>query len=466
MKSYKIAMAAVVALLASIAALGQTSTSSPGTGGLGIWNLGWPPQQVVPPNTPPVKPPPQQPLGPNQYFKTEKECIGGQFYNVKYKVTKNADGSTFSQFQSKTATGEDCSQSTDPNGNSAPNVDPHDSILYKLRHPGSFNSNNNTTTNPYGATFAPLPPPQLNLTSAHASSSPASTAFTLTLPYRSLPAPPLYTVTDQALEPEPNCLSRANPTMIAVNHSNATVTRTNLCTDQVVAVIQVATNPLQVQVTPDGSQAVVTSYDNAISFISTDTNKVVNTINTDPEFTPSGLAVSPDGTYALVTNYEPAGPGGAELALVDIANHKIVSTHDLDADYPQSVFLNPDATLAWVTYPWVDLVEVIDVYTGNVNQAFNVTEPFGVAFNPTGTVAYISSGGGGVYALETTTYKEIGSVSTAAGSSDLLVSPEGDSVLVNNNLANSITIFDAGTFKSQTFSTPGMPRGAVLVPAQ
>ena len=31
---------------------------------------------------------------------------------------------------------------------------------------------------------------------------------------------------------------------------------------------------------------------------------------------------------------------------------------------------------------------------------------------------------------------------------------------------NSITIFDAGTFSSQTFSVPGMPRGAVLVPTQ
>ncbi|HEX5226441.1 MAG TPA: YncE family protein [Bryobacteraceae bacterium] len=463
MRTYKIFL---LALVASLGAWGQSSTSSPGTGGLGIWNLGWPPQQVVPPNTPPVKPPPQQPLGPNQSWKTEKECIGGQFYNVKYKVTKNADGSTFSQFDSKTATGEDCSQSTDPNANSAPNVKPQDSILYKLRHPGSFNSNNNTTTSPYSYNFTPLPPPTQNLRAHAATPGPAPTAFTMTLPYRSLPAPPLYNLADQALEPQPNCLSQLNPTVITVNHSSSTVTRSNLCTDQIVAVIQVPSNPLQVEVTPDGSQAVVTSYDNGITFISTTTNKVTSTINTPFDFTPSGIAISPDGTYALVTNYEPAGPGGAALALVDIANQKIVSTHDLDADYPQSVFLNPDATLAWVTYPWVDLVEVIDVGTGNVNQAFNVSEPFGVAFNPTGTVAYISSGGGGVYALETTTYKQIGSVGTAVGSSDLLVSPEGESVLVNNNLANSITIFDAGTFASQTFSVPGMPRGAVLVPTQ
>ena len=461
MRNCRVIFVASGGLLASFAASGQSSTASPGTGGIGIWNLGWPPQQVVPPNTPPVTPPPQQPLGPNQSYKTEKECIGGQFYNVKYKVTKNADSSTLTEFQSKTPLGEDCSQSTDPNGNSAPNVDPHDSILYKLRHPGSFNSNNNTTATPYN--FTPLPPPTQNLR-AHA--APAPTAFTLTLPYRSLPTPPLYTVTDQALEPEPNCLSQLNPTMIAVNHSNATVTRSDLCTDQVVAIIQVTSNPLQTQVTPDGSQAIVTSYDNAISFISTTTNKVTATINTPAEFTPSGLAISPDGTYALVTNYEPAGPGGAALAVVDIANQKIASMINLDADYPQSVFLNPDATLAWVTYPWVDLVEVIDVETGNVNETFSVTEPFGVAFNPTGTVAYISSGGGAVYALNATTYQQIGSVNTAGGSSDLLVSPEGDSVLVNNNLSDSITIFDAGTFSSQTFSVPGMPRGAVLVPTQ
>src|SRR6202043_3084893 len=99
---------------------------------------------------------------------------------------------------------------------------------------------------------------------------------------------------------------------------------------------------------------------------------------TDGNTFPSGLAISPNGEYALVTNYNNVSQA---LLVVDVASKAVASTIPLDRIFPQSVYLNPDATLAWVTYPWVNAVEVIDILTGTVNYALNVITPYDVAFN-------------------------------------------------------------------------------------
>ena len=180
--------------------------------------------------------------------------------------------------------------------------------------------------------------------------------------------------------------------MLATAHIDATVNRYNLCTGASIATISVAPLPLQVRVTPDGAQAIVTSYQNAITFIDTNTNKVSAKIQTDPNFTPSGIAIAPDGSYALVTNYE--APPLAYLAVVDIPSKTVTRKITLDTAFPQSVYLNPDGLLAWVTYPWNSRVDVIDILTGVTVHSFVFSTPYSVAFNPTGTVAYVAGGEG------------------------------------------------------------------------
>lgn len=138
----------------------------------------------------------------------------------------------------------------------------------------------------------------------------------------------------------------------------------------------------------------MTNYQNAITFIDTNTNKVSNTIQTDSNFTPSGIAISSDGAYALVTNYEP--PPDAFLAVVDIAGKTISRTIPLDTEYPQSVYINPDGTLAWVTFPWDNRVEVIDIMTGMLVRALVFETPYSVAFNLIHSRWRICRGGIGV----------------------------------------------------------------------
>jgi len=318
----------------------------------------------------------------------------------------------------------------------------------------------------FGPTTGPAPdrigPPGASRLSARATAS--GSTFTLTLPFRDLPSGPLAT---EVTSPAPwKCNSSANPTFFRVFHIDDVVTRYSLCQVAPIASIPVPDLPLQVRVTPDGSQAIVTSYSGAVTFINTATNAVSGSVQTpsDPNFAPDGLAISPDGSYALVTNYL-ARPY-SYLAVIDTASRQITSKIALDTDYPESVFINPDGTLAWVTYPWNNVVEVVDILTGTITELLRVTQPFSIVFNPTGTRAFVSSGAGSVQVIDTSTYATIQSVPADLGAMDLLISPDGGYVTVNNSQAQSVTLIDTRTLTATTTNIGGTPEGAALVPSQ
>jgi len=289
-------------------------------------------------------------------------------------------------------------------------------------------------------------------------------AFTYTLPFRNLPAGPQ--ITGASVAPSPTCNTNLNPTDFRVYHVDNVVKRTDMCTGQAVATIKVPALPLQVKVTPDGSTAVVTSYSGAVTFIDTGTNQVTGsvTVPSDPNFTPSGVAISPDGAYALVTNYE--APPDSYLLVIDLAAQKVTQRIALDNEYPQSVFINPDGTLAWIFYPWVNSVEVMDILTGTLVESFILTEPFSMAFNATGTQAFLSSALGSVWVLDTKTYALIKTIPADFGATDLQLSLDGAFIIVNNSSAHSVTVIETASLTATTTNISGAPQGAALVPTQ
>jgi YVTN family beta-propeller protein len=303
----------------------------------------------------------------------------------------------------------------------------------------------------------------LSLTKSSGAATTPPGAFAFTLPFRELGAAPLL------LAPPPNvaamCLSSVNPTYWQTAHTDNQVLRFDTCTGATIATVNVTALPLEIRVTPDGTQAIVTHFSSAVSFIDTSTNAVTNVLQLPLYFTPSGLAISPDGRYALITNLEPAGPGGATMGVIDIASRTLTSTFPLDTDYPRSVYINPDATLAWVVYPFNNQVEAIDLLTGIVVRTFRIEGPESVAFNATGTVVYVAEGGG-VQVIDARTYDLGAFVPTGDGAGDLLVTPDGAYVVVHNAGASSISVIDTQTLAVSTVMVSGPPRGIVAVPLQ
>ena len=386
------------------------------------------------------------------------KCVNG--YWVFYRYYKTYPGVNGFKLQTgEFPTNKPCppKQSVDPKGNPAPNSK---STAQPVQN--GQNSSQGSTPPPAGSGSKgkAIGRPFMLRSAKVASASAAPLDFTL--PYRALPFLPFFGEPDPTIDT--SCASQLNPTAYSVDHINATVTLYNICTSDSLAVINVTSNPLQIRITPDASQAIVTSYDNAITFIDTTTNQVTKTVQTDPGFFPSGIAISPDGSYALITNYDDRAP---ELGVLDIASQSITSTIPLTTSYPQSVFINPDGTLAWVTYPWNDFVDVIDIMTGVLVQHLNIDTPFDVAFNPTGTAAYIASGTGSVVVMDTATYTQTASVPAGQGAFDLSVSLDGHTVTLNNYLDGTITLFDTRlTPFSITMSAGANPRGVANVPLQ
>jgi DNA-binding beta-propeller fold protein YncE len=302
--------------------------------------------------------------------------------------------------------------------------------------------------------------PQVEGSAARRASAASSGPFKLQMPFRAIPFAPLYPTS--AFPSPPPCDPNNNATAVVVNHALGSVTRLTGCTDDILAVIPVVSNPLQVDFTPDGSLALVTSYDSAISFIDMTTNKVVKTLVTAPDVHPSGIAISPDGSRAYVSNFFPINPS---VLVIDIASRSILNTIPLGVQYPQSAVLSPDGSTLWVTHALNNAVTLIDTLSATVVGQLTIQRPFDVAFNATGTQAFVTSGTnpGAVLILDTTTYSVIKVIPVDNGPVEVKVLPDDALVVVSNYFGQSISVIDPKTFAVQTFPVAGHPMGLAVV---
>jgi YVTN family beta-propeller protein len=242
----------------------------------------------------------------------------------------------------------------------------------------------------------------------------------------------------------------SSPDVLQVNHPNAKVTRLSTCPFSIKATIPVVSRPLQIDITPDGLTALVTSFDNAVNFIDLRSNQVVFTLKTDFNVNPDGIAITPDGTRAYITSFNQNNP---VVQVIDIASRAVTATINVNA-YPQGAFVTPDGSQIYVTFPLGGAVYVIDTLTNTIAAGLNIQAPYGVAFNSTGSRAYITSaagnGGGTVQVVDTATFSVIKSYPVGATPVDIDVTYGDRFVIVNNSDGNSVSVIDtiSGTVKT------------------
>jgi YVTN family beta-propeller protein len=252
----------------------------------------------------------------------------------------------------------------------------------------------------------------LSVRKAHAAGSGTPAVF-LPRQLRSLPfIPPI-----PPPATPPGCDS-SFPDVLQTVHTNALVTRFSTCPFQIKATIPVVSRPLQVEITPDGATALVTSFDNAVNFIDLATNQVTFTLMTDPSINPNGIAISPDGARAYVTSFNINNP---VVLVIDLASRKVVASIPT-IQYPQGAILTPDGSQLWVTSPLASSVDVIDTLTNTAVTGLGIGQTTDVAFNSTGTRAYVTSASnspGNVVVVDTATYRVIKSYTVGQGPADI-----------------------------------------------
>jgi len=177
-------------------------------------------------------------------------------------------------------------------------------------------------------------------------------------------------------------------------------------------------------------------------------NKVViGTIPLPGGTFPYGIAVSGDGTRAYVTSF--VRTGGAVLAL-DVPNRKVIATINI-GNFPPAIAFSPDETQVWATAFFDDSVYIIDTLSNTfATRVTGVLNAWGIAFNPSGTRAYItgaSTVAGNLYVVDTASYRVIATVPVGDQPRFVKVSNTGRHVFVVNHNSNFISQVDARTNK-------------------
>lgn len=191
-------------------------------------------------------------------------------------------------------------------------------------------------------------------------------------------------------------------TVLSAGFTRGQVQQLTPCTEAVGTPIPTGAGSLQIGITPDARFAFVTNFNGGIPVIDLATRSIVTTIPT-PGAKPFGIALSPDGSTAYMTSFDATSPA---LLTIDVARRAVTSTTKLSA-LPQNIFISPDGSLIWITSQIPDVITVLDALTlTSVATITGVTSPTGLAFNPTGTFAYVASATtpGTVKMIDTTTY--------------------------------------------------------------
>jgi YVTN family beta-propeller protein len=232
-----------------------------------------------------------------------------------------------------------------------------------------------------------------------------------------------------------------NTGVYMTNHLSSTVTHYSTCPLSVRNTIQVPANPEQLAITPDGSTLIVTCYGNAIVFINTATDAILTTLNVSGY--PNGLAISPDGTTAYVTSYFNINP---LIYTINIASRTITAMTQVSS-YPKSIFLTPDGLQAWVLFYQSSTIYVFDTLSMTVVSTLNAggLADTTMAFNPTGTRAYVAVASNQMVVFDTSTLAQIASVTVGQLPSDVYVTPDGTRAYVQSQQDSFISYINLTT---------------------
>lgn len=144
--------------------------------------------------------------------------------------------------------------------------------------------------------------------------------------------------------------------------------------------------PLDVKVSPDGQWVYVLSNNPAfIIVINQKTLKVVDYIDTGGYS--NQMAITANGEKAYVTNSEEA----TYVSEIDLVNRKMISTIELQAEYPYFIAITPDQKYAYITHPPTDAVSVISLTKNSLVETIACPgTPMGLAMNRNNEYVYIT----------------------------------------------------------------------------
>jgi YVTN family beta-propeller protein len=165
---------------------------------------------------------------------------------------------------------------------------------------------------------------------------------------------------------------------------------------------------------------------------------------------PHEVEVSPDGTRALVTNYGNREKPGNTLTLVNIGDQAVEATIALPANARPHGLQWLDDTTAVVTAEGIRSLLVVDVAARVVSKTFSVDQDVAhmVALSNDGARAFVANiGSGTVSVVDLASGSETRHIGSGKGTEGIAMVNEGRELWLTNRGDGTVTIFDAATLE-------------------
>lgn len=221
---------------------------------------------------------------------------------------------------------------------------------------------------------------------------------------------------------------------------------------------------------PSGAAAqtllVANKTDNTVDLIDLATGESMATLPTG--MAPHEIEVSSDGSLAVISNYGNRDKPGSSLTIVDVPGARVLRTVGLgEHSRPHGVAWIGDNRVAVTTEGSAHLL-VVDVEAGRVLEQIPTNQDIShmVATTPDGGRAFVANiGSGTVTAIDLTTGSKLADLETGEGAEGIAVTPDGSEVWITNRAADTITIIDPQSLETlETVACGGFPIRVAFVP--
>jgi YVTN family beta-propeller protein len=150
--------------------------------------------------------------------------------------------------------------------------------------------------------------------------------------------------------------------------------------------------------------------------------------------------VSSAAPFAYITN-----SGSNNVSVIDTATDTVTATvENVDISSPYAVAVNPTGTKVYVTNSGSNTVSVIDTATNNVTATVPVgSHPYAVAVNPNGAWVYVANeNSNNVSVINTTTNSVTATVNGLCMPEGVAVNPTGTKVYVTSGECSEVSVID------------------------
>lgn len=254
-----------------------------------------------------------------------------------------------------------------------------------------------------------------------------------------------------------------DPRRVYMTLDDNTLVQLNTETGAVVAKVALGQQPSVIAASPAGDiLAISNAKSDSVSIVTTADNKVSKTVALDAGSAPYGVAVSEDGARVYVVN-----EAKNSISVIDVAAGRVTATIQVPGG-PSKITMSPDGSLLWAPTA-SGTIHVVDTLTNTVSTTVTgIANPVAVAFNPTGTRAYVTSAPpsqpGAVVVVDTSNYTIGQRIAVGTNPYSITLSPGGTRAYVSNFDSNNVSVIDLLTNRvADTVQTGKAPIEVAIV---